>query len=87
MFKNVRQAQNKIRLHVKYLLNVNRLEIIWSGFLLLILIKDAIENGVTAVISLYMLGLENPENQNSEITANTSKAGTWMKLLISICIL
>ena len=31
---------------------------------------------VTAVISLYMVSLENPENQNSEIAANTSEAGT-----------
>ena len=30
----------------------------------------------TAVISLYMVSLENPENQNSEIAANTSEAGT-----------
>ena len=34
-----------------------------------------------------MVNLENPENLNSEIAANTSEAGTWMKLLISICIL
>ena len=33
-----------------------------------------------------MVNLENPENQNSEIAANTSEAGTWVKLLISICI-
>ena len=31
-----------------------------------------------AVISLYMVWIENPENQNSEISANTSEAGTWM---------
>ena len=49
--------QNKIRLQ----------EIIWSTFLLLILIKSAIKNTVTAVISLYMVTLENPENQNSAI--------------------
>ena len=34
-----------------------------------------------------MVNLENPEIQNSEIFPNTSEAGTWMKLLISICIL
>ena len=28
------------------------------------------------VISLHMLCLENPENQNSEIAANASEAGT-----------
>ena len=82
MFKNIPHVQNKIRLQVKYLLNV-----IWSSFLLLILIKNAIKNAVVAFISLYMMGLENPENQNSEIAANTSEAGTWLKLLISICIL
>ena len=34
-----------------------------------------------------MVSIENSENQNSEITANTSEACTWMKLLISICML
>ena len=63
--------QNKIRLHVEYLLNV-----IWSSFLLLILIKNAIKNALVAFISLYMMSLENPENRNSEIAANTSEAGT-----------
>ena len=82
-----KMLQNKIRLHVKYLLNVKSLEIIWSSFLLLVLIKNAIKNAVTVVISLYMVSLENPENQNSEIAANTSESGTWMKLLISICVL
>ena len=72
---------------MKYLLNVSSLKITWSSFLLLILIKNAIKNAVTAVISLYMVSLENPENQNSEIKANTSEAGTWIKLVISICIL
>ena len=62
-------------------------KVIWSSFLLLILIENAIKNAVIAVISLYMVSLENPENQNFEIATNTSKAGTWMKLLISICIL
>ena len=76
MFKNVPHVQNDIRLHVKYLLNVNSLEIILSSLLLLLLIKKAIKNVVTAVVSLYMVNLENPENQNSEITANTSEAGT-----------
>ena len=78
---------HKTRLHVKYFPNVNSLEIIWSSFLLLILIKNAIKNAVTAVISLCMVCLENPENQDPEIAANTSKAGTWMKLLIWIWIL
>ena len=49
--------------------------------------ENAIKNAVIAVISLYMVSLENPENQNFEIATNASKAGTWMKLLISICIL
>ena len=69
---------------MKVLLNDNSLEIIWPSLLLLILIKNAIKN---VAISLYMVSLENPKNQNSEIVANTSEAGTWMKLLISICIL
>ena len=86
MFENVPHVQNKIRLHVKYLLNVNSLEIIWSTFSLLLLINNAIKNAVTAVVSLFMVNLENPENQNSEIAANASVTGTWMKLLISICI-
>ena len=43
MFKNVPNVQDKIRLHVKYLLNVNSLEVIWSSFLLLLLIKNAIK--------------------------------------------
>ena len=55
---------------------VNNLEIIWSSFLLLILITNAIKDAVTAVISLCMVCLENPENQNSEIVANTSEAVT-----------
>ena len=55
---------------------LNSLEIIWSNFLLLILIKNATKNAVTTLISLYMVCLENPENQNSEIAANTSEAGT-----------
>ena len=76
--------QNKIRQHVKYLLNVKSLEIIWSSFLLSILMKNVIKNAITVVISLYM---ENSENQNSEIAANKSGAGTWMILLISICVL
>ena len=52
------------------------MKIIWSSFLSLILIKNAIKNAVTAVISLYMVWLENPENQKSEIAANGSEAGT-----------
>ena len=47
-----------------------------SSFLLLLLIKNAIQNAVTAVASLYMVNLENPENQNSQITANTGEADT-----------
>ena len=61
---------------MKYLLNVSSLEIIWSSFLLSILIKNAIKNAIIAVISLHMLCLENPENQNSEIAANVSETGT-----------
>ena len=64
----------------KYLLNVSSLEI----FLLLILIKNVIKNAVIAVIGLYMVSLENPENQNSKIAANTSETDTWLKLFISI---
>ena len=76
MFKNVPYVKNKIKLHEKNLLNVNSLEIILSSFLLLILIKNAIKNAVTAVISLHMVSLKNLENQNSEIAANTSEAST-----------
>ena len=50
--------------------------IIRSSFLLLLLIKNAIKNAVIAVASLYMVNLENPENENSEIEANTGEAGT-----------
>ena len=52
---------------------VNNLEIILFSFLLLILIKNAIRNAVTPIIRLYMVCLENPENPNSEIAANTSE--------------
>ena len=31
---------------------------------------------LTVVISLYIMSLENPEDQNSEIAANTSEACT-----------
>ena len=50
---------------MKYLLNVNSLEIIGFSFLLLLLIKNAIKNVFTAVVSLYIVNLENPENQSS----------------------
>ena len=33
---------------------------------------------VELVISLYIASLEHHEDQNSEITANTSEAGAWM---------
>ena len=58
MFKNVPHAQNEIwqnkaiGLQVKYLLNINSFESIWSSFLLITLIKNA--------ICLYMVILENP---------------------------
>ena len=71
----------------KYLLNVSSLEIIWFSFLLLILIKNAIKNAVIVVIGLYVVSLENPENQNSKIAANTSETDTWLKLFISIWVL
>ena len=87
MFKNVSYMQNKIRLHVNYLPNVNSLEIIWSSFSLLIFIKNTIKNAVAAVISLCMVCPENSENKNFEIAANTSEVGTWLKYLIWICIL
>ena len=73
MFKNVPHVQNKIRLHVKYLLNVNSLEIIGSSFLLLLLIENAIKNAGCYCCCQFMVNLENPENQNSEITADTSE--------------
>ena len=76
MFKNVPYVKNKIKLHEKNLLNVNSLEIILSSFLLLILMKNAMKNALTTVVSLSMVSLENPENQNSEIAANASEAGT-----------
>ena len=76
MLKNVPYVKNKIKLHEKNLLNVNSLEIILSSFLLLILMKNAMINALTTVVSLSMVSLENPENQNSEIAANTSEAGT-----------
>ena len=64
-------------LHVKYLLNINSLKIIRSSFLLLLLFKSAIKMLLrSAVVSIYMANLENPENQNYEIAANTSEAGT-----------
>ena len=53
---------------------MNKLEIISCSFLLLILIK----NSSRASYHLYMVSVENPENQNSEIAANTSETGTWM---------
>ena len=59
---------------MKVLLNDNSLEIIWPSLLLLILIKNAIKN---VAISLYMVSLENPKNQNSEIVANTSEAVSY----------
>ena len=71
---------------MKYLLNVNSLEVIWSSASSLLLIKNAIKNAVTVVISLYMVSLENPEKQNSEIAENTGEAATWLKLLIWICV-
>ena len=40
------------------------------------LLKGPIKNAVTAVISLHMMSLENPKNQNSKVAANTSEAGT-----------
>ena len=39
------------------------------------------------LLLLYMVSLENPENQNSVIAANKSEAGTRMKFLISVCFL
>lgn len=38
-------------------------------------------------IRLYMVSLQNPDYQNSEIVENTREAGAWMKLLILFCIL
>ena len=87
MFKNVPNVQDKIRLHVKYLLNVNSLEVIWSSFLLLLLIKNAIKKAATALSVYIWRSQKNPEKQNSEIVAYTSEAGIWRKLLIPICIL
>ena len=42
----------------------------------MILIKNIIKNAVNAVISLCIVSLENPENQNSEIGASTNEAAT-----------
>ena len=53
MFKNVPHVRNKIWLHVKYLLNVNSIEIIWSSFLLLLLIKNAIKM-LLLLLSVYI---------------------------------
>ena len=41
-----------------------------------------LKKAVTAVIGLYMVCQKNPENQNSEIAANTSEAGTSIKVPI-----
>ena len=38
--------------------------------------KNAMKNALTTVVSLSTVSLENPQNQNSEIAANTSEAGT-----------
>ena len=38
---------------------------------------------ITAVVSLYMVNLENPEIQNSEIAANTNKISHFNLYLIS----
>ena len=69
--------QNKIRLHLK---KYNKIRLQFRdyliSFLLLILIKNAIKNAITVIIGLYMVYLENPENQNSEIAANTSDTCT-----------
>ena len=46
-----------------------------------------VKNPVTAVVSLYMVNLENLENQNSEVAVNTIKVDFLMKLPILICIL
>ena len=78
MFKNVLHVQNKIRLHVKYLLNFKHIcvAVYLIYFFIFNFDQNGIKNNVTAVISLYMVSLENPENQNSEIAANTSESGT-----------
>ena len=39
---------------------------------------------VELVISLYVASLENPENQNSEIAANTTGAGTSRNCTITL---
>ena len=40
------------------------------------LLKGLVKNAVTTIISLNMVSLENLENQNFEIAANTVEAGT-----------
>ena len=40
------------------------------------LIKNAVKNAVSAVITLYMVSLENLKYQNSQIAANTNEAGS-----------
>ena len=77
-----------LSLHVKYFPTVNSLEIIWSSFVLSILIKNA--KMLLLLLPVYVSCIENPENQNSEIAANTGEVSTLLKLvklLIWICIL
>ena len=63
MLKKVPHMQNKIKLHVKYVLNINSLQITCSSLeFLLILIKNAIKDGISDVISLYMVSLESLSN-------------------------
>ena len=63
MLKKVPHMQNKIRLHVKYVLNINSLQITCPSLeFLLILIKNAIKDGISDVISLYMVSLESLAN-------------------------
>ena len=77
MLKKVPHMQNKIKLHVKYVLNINSLQITCSSLeFLLILIKNAIKDGISDVISLYMVSLESLSNWKSEIAASRNKSGT-----------
>ena len=77
MLKKVPHMQNKIKLHVKYVLNINSLQITCSSLeFLLILIKNAIKDDISDVISLYMVSLESLSNWKSEIAASRNKSGT-----------
>ena len=67
MLKIVSHVGNKIRLHEKNLLNLNSLGIISPRLSVIILVKNVFKIAFTTIISLYMVSLENPANENSQI--------------------